>query len=220
MDFPTIEMEAVDAAEALRDYRRALKERPQQSRDEAERELAVIDAAVMRGYRELARGRRLVELSKVVADGGTMDAEYQWTRYTDSGYVTDTRTVVMPRLAICRADSRFVFSRGVTTTGAVVFNAGGSQRKGDTVELPDGTFPAASTSWQAFRTMLPTIPPALRPPYKLGGYHILWEVESWEKATPPGDPALLKHLGGDLYVLLAVWDLSDLERAVLAGVRG
>lgn len=36
---------------------------------------------------------------------------------------------------------------------------------------------------------------------------------------PPGDPALLKHMGGDLYAILAVWDLSPLERAVLAGKR-
>jgi hypothetical protein len=34
---------------------------------------------------------------------------------------------------------------------------------------------------------------------------------------PPEDPALLKHIGGDLYAVLAVWNLTELERAVLSG---
>lgn len=44
---------------------------------------------------------------------------------------------------------------------------------------------------------------------------ILWEAE-WQ-AVPPKDPALLRHLGGDLYAVVAVWDLTELERAVLGG---
>lgn len=66
--------------------------------------------------------------------------------------------------------------------------------------------------------IVPTIPPRLRPPHNLSGYHILWEAE-WgqEDVLPPGDPALLRHLGGDLYAVLAVWDLTPLERSVLAG---
>lgn len=35
----------------------------------------------------------------------------------------------------------------------------------------------------------------------------------------PVDPALLKHIGGDLYAVVATWDLTDLERAVLDGHR-
>lgn len=31
------------------------------------------------------------------------------------------------------------------------------------------------------------------------------------------DPALLKHIGGDLWAVVAVWNLTDLEMAVLAG---
>lgn len=31
------------------------------------------------------------------------------------------------------------------------------------------------------------------------------------------DPALLKHIGGDLYAVLATWDLTELERSVLGG---
>jgi hypothetical protein len=34
---------------------------------------------------------------------------------------------------------------------------------------------------------------------------------------PPGDPALLRKLGGDLYIVLGTWDLTPLEQAVLSG---
>jgi len=63
--------------------------------------------------------------------------------------------------------------------------------------------------------MVPPVPPGLRPASAIGNYHVLWEAE-WERVAP-ADPALLKHIGGDLYAVLAVWDLTELERAVLAG---
>jgi hypothetical protein len=67
-------------------------------------------------------------------------------------------------------------------------------------------------------TLVPIVPPQLRPKHKIENYHTLWEVESWT-LVPPRDPMLLRHLGGYLYAVLAVWDLTDLERAVL-GTRG
>jgi len=48
----------------------------------------------------------------------------------------------------------------------------------------------------------------------LDRFHILWEAD-WH-LDPPQDPALLRRLMGDLWVVLAVWDLTSLERAVLA----
>lgn len=43
------------------------------------------------------------------------------------------------------------------------------------------------------------------------------EIEAQWRPVPPVDPFLLKHLGGTLYVVLAQWDLTPLEQAVLAG---
>jgi hypothetical protein len=45
---------------------------------------------------------------------------------------------------------------------------------------------------------------------------VLWEADWKVHPVPPGDPALLKHIGGDLYAVVAVWDLTPLEQAVLA----
>jgi hypothetical protein len=34
--------------------------------------------------------------------------------------------------------------------------------------------------------------------------------------TVPRDPALIRRVAGDLWTVLSVWDLTELERAVLA----
>lgn len=66
------------------------------------------------------------------------------------------------------------------------------------------------------KAVVPTIPPNLRPEGPLDQYHILFEA-SWEDV--PTDPILLKNIPGtnNLFVVLAHWDLTEIERAVLAG---
>jgi hypothetical protein len=49
----------------------------------------------------------------------------------------------------------------------------------------------------------------------LAALHVLWEVERWE-LVPPTDPALIRHIRGDLWAVLATWDLTEIERHVLA----
>jgi hypothetical protein len=67
--------------------------------------------------------------------------------------------------------------------------------------------------------MVPLIPPTYRPKGgRIRRFHILWEVEEWEM-VPPKDPALLRHLIGDLWSVMGTWDLTELERAVLFGRR-
>jgi hypothetical protein len=62
--------------------------------------------------------------------------------------------------------------------------------------------------------VVPIVPPQYRPKFKLSNYHILWEAD-WKRV--PVDPILLKHLGGSLYAVLASWDLTEIEQAVLRG---
>ena len=63
--------------------------------------------------------------------------------------------------------------------------------------------------------IVPIVPAGLHPGPALSNYHILWDAV-WTP-EPPRDPLLLKHLAGSLYAIVAHWDLSPLERAVLAG---
>lgn len=88
-------------------------------------------------------------------------------------------------------------------------------------QCPPGTFPDLPNPYNRtrdeYRAIVPLIPPGLRPVGDLKNYHVVFEAD-WAKVAPPAprDPALLKHIGGDLYAVLAVWDLTDLERAVLS----
>ena len=68
-----------------------------------------------------------------------------------------------------------------------------------------------------YQTYVPTIPPHLLPKGNLyrGKYYILWEVEDWEEV--PRDPILLKRLTKNLFAVLAQWDLTPLEQAIIRG---
>lgn len=169
------------------------------------------DEAIMRGYREIAAGKQVISLQQVMKAGGIKP----------NGY---------PNLAIARADTTrvcvdFNDHRGDCAFYDIISRNGRPIASSCTV-IPHKTFPAAPLDakgnhlprYQVKRAMVPSIPPRFRPAYALKNYHILFEVDSWE-IVPPVDPALLKNLGGGLYAVLAVWDLSELERAVLGMTR-
>lgn len=52
---------------------------------------------------------------------------------------------------------------------------------------------------------------------------ILWEVDEWSdtrlRSQPDRDPLLLEHLHGEMYIVLAQWDLTEIERMVMLGRR-
>lgn len=205
MTIQTITMPRAEAREKFLEYRRAVRSRHQQE-----------DDAIMRGYRALSQGHALIDLPTVLKRGGL-----------------DHRHV--PRLAICRADKPMVYGRWLWSNRAGNVHLHNQFRFSFGVESPwwrattnymtfTDLFPPlrresnapALTSWQA---IVPSIPPALRPKAALSNYHILWEAEWSEVKTPPNapyDPYLIRRLGGSLWVVLAQWDLTELERAVIA----
>lgn len=196
MELATIELPRAEARERYIEYRDAVRKRH-------DSELAQI----MRGYRELAKGRQLIDLPATIRAGGTF------------------RATGLPRLAVGRANREWCYVEP-TEDGAVTFATKhawdrASHNMFDLVRCPDGTLPQRAgrhpRHFRHHRAMVPLVPPALRP--DRGGlhlYHVLWEAK-WERTPrPPGDPALLRHIGGDLYAVLATWDLTELEQAVLA----
>ena len=68
--------------------------------------------------------------------------------------------------------------------------------------------------------MVPLVPPEAYPArgLDLAKHFVLWEVEDWD-ASPPEDPMLLKPIGGNLCAVLYQWNLTDIERAIIAGTR-
>ena len=151
--------------------------------------------ALAKGYKAIAQGKSVIDLHAVLKGAGT---DYRGR----------------PRFAIARANwewcffsrdtaDQFWFSRGWTR----------SNWKKTYVKVPGSCFPNLERSfYPRCKAQVPMIPPMYLPKGNLDNYHILWEA-NWEDV--PDDPILLRHLSGALYAVLAQWDLTELEQAVM-----
>ena len=151
------------------------------------------DEAIKAAYRAIARGRVLVKALASILTAGR-DGEG------------------LPRLAITRADIRRCHCRAWRSG----FEISAASKRGWSSSIATfrfDNFPtdAAGPLNDGIATV-PLIPLHLRPKADLKRYHILWEAD-WHRA--PSDPLLLRKLRGDLWLVLAAWELSDVERAVL-----
>lgn len=195
MDLQPMLMERDAARRAFLEYRDAFRSQH-----------AALDGELMRGYKALAEGSALIRLSETIRKGGADE-------------------MGRPRLAIARADEAAIgFER--TRRGSLSFAP--SRARGPAIRaadrrftFPDGTLPemaepTAPNGWWGWGADVPPVPPRFRPTVSLANYHVLWEAV-WRRMRTRAalDPALLRHIGGDLYVVLATWDLTPLEQAVL-----
>lgn len=194
MDTVPIEL---DAAEAHRLY----KEYQQHRHFETP-----IDREIKRTYREIAKGKTVIKaLESIVAAGVHADGT--------------------PKLGLVRADqSRCILRREFD--GSFALSAPGYENKSVAAADMRFRFPAGSLPemkdlkghngwWQPREAVVPIIPLHLRPRTGLHTYHILWEAK-WNR-TVPVDPFLLRRLGkGDLWLVVAAWDLTEVERAALS----
>lgn len=201
MDLQTVEMPRAEARAKFREYRDAVRARFTKEDDE-----------IMRGYRAIARGQRVISLRTAISTGGVCE---------NTG---------RPKLAVARANATVCWLEERNENGAVTFSTDPRRAHNNTRDVrrfPKGTLPATRgtqkpvyhrSSYSGFKAMVPPVPPALRPARGLHLYDTLWEVARWEEVPhAPGDPALLRKLGGDLYAVIAVWDLTELEKIVLNG---
>lgn len=200
MPLNVLEVEPAVAEAKLRSYRLAFRETRR-----------VEDRQIARGFAEIKKGRQVIALSDTIRAGGLDE-------------------LGRPHLAVVRATAKTCFLR--TRVDVVTYSDVHSWaiRSGQTREIEPGTrglsipFPGATWGRSEYEAIVPIIPPEHRPRIgrglaKLDGFHILWEAV-WTTSRAPRDPALLRHLHGDLWAVHAVWDLTDLERAVLVGSRG
>lgn len=167
------------------------------------------------GYQALAAGTPLINLGQAILGAGFDDK-------------------MRPRLAIARADRREVYFRWSARSKTATFDTRANR------SLPSDTLvvwvdlerlhgqQGHNKSWGHYNidvegfAQVPGVPADVRPATgHLKDWYVLWEVEQWAAsshlAKPDVDPYLLKHLGGELYAVLAEWDLTELERAVLGG---
>lgn len=189
MNVETIKMNQSKAHQQFLDYRELVRARHSHE-----------DEAIMRGYRALSQGKTLIDASAAIAKAG-VDKRF------------------LPKLAISRADFKTVFYHG-WRDGSGRFSLERWPRsrtiRGGVFEMKPGTLPLFEGENIESKAIVPIIPARLRPQGSLKRFHVLWEAD-WEAV--PRDPMLLRHLGGFLFTVLAVWDLSEIERAVLRGTR-
>ena len=211
-----VELPVAQAREKVAEYLKSVRERHSEE-----------DAQILRGYRALAQGHAVIDLPKCIRLGGEFTEGFQ---------------AGLPRLAVATASHDWVWVERYQD-GHVNFLPGvrgawrgsphriSNQRRKDVYRMPAGTMSVDTAQPQtsratnytypwagSMRAMVPHVPPALRPRHSLDGYAVLFEVEEWAPdPDAPRDPALLKHIGGDLYAVVATWDLTELERLVLAG---
>lgn len=179
----------LDRTEARRLYREYKEHRAFQTEEDRE---------IERTYRLIAAGKVVIQArASIVAAGLGPDG--------------------FPKLALCRADSREcrveMFHSGECRMYADSSGWHPPRAESKRVMFPPGTFPPRTAHGNA-RGALPLIPVHLRPRTALENYHILWEAE-WRK-VPPRDPYLLRHVLGDVWMVLAAWDLTEVERAAMA----
>jgi hypothetical protein len=196
MDVQKLSMPKAEARTKLQYVRQQLHRR-------ADEEYQQLETA----YRAAAQGKSLIVLSTALRDAPR----------DEKG---------RPRIAIARADRVQVrFTAGINTMSFVSIGRGASfwdgrhtRAQGATISSPVAS---ANNGIPNGYAIVPIVPPDVRGHHALETHFILWEVEAWADrqidSRPDRDPFLLKHLGGELYAVVAEWDLTDIERAVMAG---
>jgi hypothetical protein len=199
METVKVEMPRSEARELYRDYKKH------------QHYSSPIDQEIQRTYQLIAQGRVVIRaLDSVVAAGVGADG--------------------FPKLALVRADSEYCRVHmhrptqrdarcGVIMSFKNLRARGRGSRAGpqQRVDFPQGSFIWAHSpgDWSAYgEAIVPIIPAPLRPKRGLANYHILFEAE-WSRVVPK-DPLLLRRIGkGDLWLVCAAWDLTEVERAAL-----
>ncbi len=162
----------------------------------------VEDQLIQRAYRAMKKGKRLLDLH-------------------DSFKLAGADELGRPKIAIGRADWPTVEFQMWNGNDYASFSKLDSRWSTKSIRIPRsallGVHAKQGEGQLRLRAITPTIPPKFRPsPSNLKKYFILWEAE-WKDV--PVDPLLLQHLGGTLYLVLAAWDLTAVERSVLRGTR-
>lgn len=156
---------------------------------------------LMQAYRELAKDRRVIDLAESIK-------------------LTGLDEQLRPKLAIAPAEAEFGYFRHHYSR-FIFSGRENSHRLNAHLDfvVPNDSLgqlartPWTQIQWSRLRAAVPAIPPRYRPLKGLRGYHVLWEAE-WENV--PKDPLLLKRIGvSHLFAVIAQWDLTPVEQAVL-----
>ena len=181
----------VDRAQALELYRRykvhAAYQQP-------------VDDEIASAFYQISKGRMVIAALAAVVKAGV----------NEQG---------LPKLAIGPADAKECHCQ-IYGDGSFTLSAQAWPRRTKPGTVPSRSFSFergsfANVKYQTAKALSPYIPPIYRPKRALSNYTLLWEAD-WRPEEPPIDPLLLRRIGkGDLWLVLAQWDLSPIEAMVL-----
>lgn len=140
---------------------------------------------------------------------------HQVIRALESIRVAGMNEKGLPRLAICAAHMTECYFEPWTDRCTFGKRSPSSRDRSGVVRMD---WPGLKHSYNQHTATVPLIQIHLRPKRGLQNYHILWEPE-WTK-TYPVDPYLLRRFGGDAWLVVAAWELTDIERAVMSSRLG
>jgi len=200
---PVITMEKEEAKKHYQEYLEATKVRKEKYVEE-----------LKNLYRYLSQGAKVLDVYEAFKQSG----------------VNDTGE---PKLGIAPASWKQITFVKQELGAGVFCKDRGSREKSEAVALPSKTFPdwkvvKAPTEWNPGRTEIirenittkvPLIPATLLPESQsLNGYYILFEVEEWNEIPVARDPYLLKRINANAFVVLAEWDVTEVELSVMRGL--
>src|SRR5262245_56860775 len=169
-----------------------------------------IDWEVQRAYTLLGQGKVIIRALESIKQAGT-------------------NRPFLPRLALAPATAEFCYVTryldGQLTMRPKEYGRGVKHNlnfRDNTFVFPAESFPMnrwgnppIRSTRSDHKAKVPPVPYHLKPRRGLANYHVLWEAE-WEP-IPPRDPYLLRRIGkADLWLVVAHWDLTEVERAALA----
>jgi hypothetical protein len=155
------------------------------------------DEQIAQIYRRIAQGKTVIRALESIRNAG-INADG------------------LPRLAIARADQLFCYLHVRTPT--VCFSnekswwPGSRQSRSKCITLQWPECPPLTK--YTMESAVPLVPVHLRPKRGIQNYHVLYEAE-WTKRYPI-DPYLLRRFGADAWLVVAAWDLTEVERAVMS----
>jgi len=142
---------------------------------------------------------------------------------------TGLNNLQQPRLAVCSAVAKDCFFEKMRSgSGAFrAYNQRWGLPKSQTnlsVIIPENIYNTWDLDEETqtikdplLSTRVPIVPVKLLPKGGLQNYHIIWEVDQWQVRRAPVDPILAKRITRNLFVVLAIWDLTELEKALVEG---
>jgi hypothetical protein len=200
MNVEMMHMKSSEARSLYIDYQRSLKKRRAERKHLAEVEekearkrriqIENEEDDLRAAYREMSFGNRVLCLPSAIQKAG----------FNDQG---------LPLIAVAKSD--WEWSVYESDRAKMTFRPDRFSKK--RIELATPLL-GEGRRYKAARALVPPVPPRFRPE-NLGDYYTLFEAV-WQP-SPPTDPMLLRQISTTMFVVVAQWDLTQLERAVLEG---